>query len=234
MTKNIQQPEEVLSAFIDAEQSDIETAQIIDALLNDSELKQQYIRMQRVNDHLQDEVQHADIRGSVSRAIDALPAHFSEDAVTLQTLKTEDVSQSGWLQALFAKTAQHRMVSGLSVAASVMFVTLFTLQSFNQDSGLPSAATTIADNSGQVTLPQQNMYTPSLIQQPSALPATFVSGNSGLAGMSNTDRKQQYQWIEADPELSRQVRDYVNEHESRQAGYNLQPKIRTATYQLNK
>jgi len=75
----------------------------------------------------------------------------------------------------------------------------------------------------------------SLIRSPNNLPATYVSLNPGMAQpvASGENTKQQYQWIEADPALSRQVRQYVNEHERQRAGYNLQPRIRTATYQIS-
>lgn len=234
MFNEIQQNNEMLSAFIDAEQSDIETSQIINALLSEPELKQQYVRMQLVNDHLHEQVQHADIRHSIVSAINDLPAHFLDEAVVLQAAKIEDVTTKSSLQTFFAKMAQNRVLSGVSVAASVMLVTLFTLQTFNNEDSLQSSSeAALASSANTTTVVAENAYRPSLIQLPSALPATFVSGSASLANISNETIKQQYQWIEADPELSRQVRQYVNEHESRRATYHLQPQIRTATYQLS-
>jgi negative regulator of sigma E activity len=218
-----------LSAFIDAEQSDIETAQIIDQLLSDSKFKDQYARTQLINDYLQEQVQEnipLDVlRKNISLALDDLPAHFSDDAVSLQSIKTEDVSQNSFFITHFLK---NKWLSGLSVAASVMFVTLFTLQGLNSQS---DTATKMSLAGGSdaflINTANQKLSTPSLIQSPSALPATFVSTNN------NQVMKQKYQWIEADPVLSRQVRDYINEHENRRASYNLQAKIRTATYQIS-
>ena len=233
---------EMLSAFIDAEQSDIETSQVIDALLNDPEYKKQYIRTQLINDHLHEQTQHsllsADLRNNIALALDDLPAHFLEQAVSLQTGRTEDLSRSSWFQLFFIKSlkksfkksSENRMLTGLSVAASVMFVTLFTLQNFNVESGTElSRSDNFTGNviAGSIQSPSvsgpsvsdQRASMPSLIQSPSALPAYLVSAGtaslaSGLATVNNDKIKQQYQWIEADPALSRQVREYINAHET--------------------
>jgi len=238
-----------LSAYIDAEQSDVETSQIIDNLLNDSEYKEKYIRSQLINDHLQDQIEHeitlSNLRNNISLALEDLPAHFSDDAVSLNALKTEDVSHSSWFKDLFKKSLDNKILSGISVAASVMFVTLFTLQAFNSGSNSEYAT----DNSHSDSLamqPESNsksnlsqqVSTPSLIQSPAMLPVSFVSTSSMISGSTSFDsnvnksNKEKYKWIEANPALSRQVRQYINEHEQRQAGYNLQPKVRTATYQV--
>lgn len=245
---------ECLSAFIDAEQSDIETPQIIDVLLNEPEYKEQYIRGQLINDHLHEYAQFSplfvDLRSNINIALDDLPAHFSEAAVSLQTGKTENVSQSGGWQHLFATSintaVENKMLSGLSVAASVMFVTLFTLQTINSDpntqatseinhfagSANTSSADSIAD---EYVVSNSNLSAPipSFVHSPSVFPASFVSTASALSEVSGKEIKPQYQWTEADPLLSRQVRQYVKEHETHRAAYNLQPKIRTATYQIN-
>ncbi len=224
---------ERLSAFIDAEQSDIETSLIIDALLNDSEYKQQYIRAQFINDCMNEQVSEAiitnnDLRNNISHALESLPAHFSDDAVSLQTGITEDITSNSWFQALFKKSSEHKVISGLSVAASVMFVTLFSLQSLNSNQSAQ-----YGDNIAATSKVLQSQPNPSLIQLSSSLPASYTStATSGVNAMKQ-DKKQKYQWIEADPALSRQVRQYINEHENYRAAYNLQPKIRTATYQLS-
>ena len=244
-----QQSNEVLSAFIDAEQSDNETSHIVDALLNDSVYKEQYIRLQLVNEYTQDQVQtsilNTALRDNVSSELNDLPAHFVDGAVSLQTAKTEDITRTSWFNRFF----ENRMLSGVSIAASVMFVTLFTLQGFNSETTI----TNMADNSlasmtqTSLSLNQQTSIksTPSLIQLASELPASYVSSEmvfssapvsrpvSRTAQTTNDDLKQQYQWIEADPVLSQQVRQYVNEHETHRAAYNLQPQIRTATYQIS-
>ncbi len=243
---NDQHMNEMLSAFIDAEQPDIETSQIIDALLNDSEYKEQYIRMQLINDHLHEQPQYNiscdELRNNITLALNDLPAHFSVESVSLQSGITENIPQSGWFQTFFKKSAENKLLSGLSVAASVMFVTLFTLQNFNDslNDNYNSAINTGKNHSGDTLLANQFSFdnaisnsVPSLIQLPSALPASFASTASDLANINNQTIKQQYQWIEADPVLSRQVRQYINEHENRRAAYNLQPKIRTATYQIS-
>ncbi len=216
------QQNETLSAFIDAEQSELETAQVVDALLNDKEFKAQYIRMQLMSDSLHNQVHSAllktDVLKSVAAQIDALPAcHVGALHNELHMGVIEDVTKSS----LFKTIMGHKLVSGLSVAASVMFATLFTLQQFNHD---PQTAQ-LADN---------NVSTddaPSLIQAPGQLPATLVSGSG--ANVSSSDMKQQYQWVEADPELARQVRQYLSDHEVHRAAYTLQPQIRAASYQVN-
>lgn len=224
---------EELSAFIDAEQSDIETPQIIDALLNNSDYKEQYIRQQFINDCLNEQISEAlstnnEIRNNISLALESLPAHFSEDATYLQSGKTEDVTHNQWLHQFFKMSAEHKLFSGLSVAASVMFITLFSLQTINN-----SQSDSLNGNIATSTVVPQNQATPSLIQLSSSLPASYVSTTAGRIDVMNQDKKQKYQWIEADPALSRQVRQYINEHENRRAAYNLQPKIRTATFQVS-
>lgn len=250
--KNDQINNEMLSAFIDAEQSDIETSQVIDALLNDPEYKKQYIRTQLLNDHLHEQTQEnllfGDLRKNIALALDDLPAHFSDDAVSLQTGRTEDISRNSWYKSFLMKGLENRMLTGLSVAASVMFVTLFTLQNFNDSSNAAAdlelsrsvnfTDNVIAGSNQRPSVSAQSAPTASLIQSPYALPAYLVSaGNaslaSGLATVNNESIKQQYQWIEADPVLSRQVREYINGHEKRRSVYDLQPKIRMATYQIS-
>ena len=245
---------ESLSAFIDAEQSDIETSLIIDKLLNDSDFKEQYVQMQLINDHLQEQAQENisldSLRSNISGALDGLPAHFSEDAVSLNNESVENIPQSTFFknlfQNVFKKSADNKVLSGLSVAASVMLVTLFTLQTYNADinTDLNSDIGDFASvASEQKTLNVQNTEmsvsknhfesnSPSLIQLPSALPASFVSTTSNLSDVNSQTFKENYQWVEADPALSRKVRQYINEHEKNRAAYNLQPQIRTATYQV--
>ncbi|MCU7939278.1 MAG: hypothetical protein KZQ64_01720 [gamma proteobacterium symbiont of Bathyaustriella thionipta] len=236
-----QHKHESLSAFIDAEQSDNETSQIVDALLNDSAYKEQYIRLQLMNEYLQEQVQtsilETKLRDNISLALDDLPGHFVDDAVSLQSLKTEDVSRSSGFNRFF----ENRMLSGISIAASVMFVTLFTLQGLDSEPGITpnmtdnSLVSTNQTNSSlnQLALANKN---PSLIQSVAELPASYVSTGTELSKtvqITNNDLKQQYHWIEADPALSQQVRQYVNEHEKHRAAYNLRPQIRTATYQIS-
>ncbi|MCN4144725.1 MAG: hypothetical protein LC437_06630 [Thiohalomonas sp.] len=90
-----------------------------------------------------------------------------------------------------------------------------------------------AANSIHFSLDKQasDKTTPSFIQAVAVLPASYVS--STAAAITNDAPNKQYQWIEADPVLSQQVRQYVREHEIHRATYNLQPQIRTATYQIN-
>ncbi len=223
---NISDPEqhnETLSAFIDAEQSELETAQMVSALLNDKEFKARYIRMQLMNDSLHNQVHSAllktDVLKSVATQVNALPAcHVNALQGELHTGVIEDVTKSS----LFKTIMGHKLVSGLSVAASVMFATLFTLQQFNNE---PQTAQLAGNNKGIAD------DTPSLIQAPAQLPAALVSGSG--ANMSSSDIKQQYQWVEADPELARQVRQYLSDHEIHRAAYTLQPQIRAASYQVN-
>ncbi|GEM_PF-3058515 len=236
MSEQTQQKDEILSAFIDAEQSDIETTQIIDLLLTDSDYKACYARAQLNNDYLHEQVQNSilssDLRKNIQGMLQELPAHFVDEAVVLQTVATGNIKQSHWFNRLF----ENKLLSGLSVAASVMFVTLFTLQAFDTDTTtrqVIAGTAQVAQNSVEKSVPLP-VAEPSLISASSELPVSFVST---AASNANHPRgalvQQKYQWIEADPTLSRQVRQYINEHEMRRAAYNLQPKIRTATYQVS-
>jgi len=210
MTKQNKYDNELLSAFIDAEQSDIEAAEIVTSLLNDNEYKEYYIQLQQNNGYIHKRLV-IDVRENVSSALDNLPAHYSDDAVSLNTAKTETISNTHWFKLLFSNKA----VSGLSIAASVMFVTFFTLQGFNSISVEPESIA--ADTS------QKQIFNPAdkVLIQP-------------VVSIANNEPKK-YQWIEADPVLSQRVREYIHEHESLRAagGYDLQPKIRTAAYQIN-
>ncbi|MCN4144726.1 MAG: hypothetical protein LC437_06635 [Thiohalomonas sp.] len=124
MSMPIQQKKERLSAFIDAEQSDSETSQIVEALHNDPAYKEQYARLQLVNEHLHDQVQtsvlNTERRDNISLALDDLPCHFVDEGVSLQIAKTEDITQISWFNRFF----ENRILSGVSIAASAMFVTL--------------------------------------------------------------------------------------------------------------
>lgn len=220
MSENEQQKHEMLSAFVDAEQSDIEIAQVIDTLLNEQTYKDRYIRMQLVNDSLHDQIEQSIIANKlhdrVSSVLDGLPAHYVEEAVLLKNVVTNDVTQTHW----FKKIVTNKILSGVSVAASVMFVTLITLQTFNSESNtspdLPIAV---------------NQKAPSSIQTQSELPVALAA--TAAEPVSNDDFQQQYRWVEADPALSRHIRKYINQHDTNRAAYSLQPKIRTATYQIN-
>ena len=220
MIKQKQYDNELLSAFIDAEQSDIETADIVTRLLNDSKYKEYYIRLQLSNEYLHKRPA-IDVRENIFRALDDLPVYYSNDAVSLHTANTEIVTNTHWFKQLFSNggisgikaISGMRAISSLSIAASVMFVTFFTLQGLNSTS---VELENIADNTVQ-----KQIFSPvdsSLIQ-----PVATVSNNES----------NKYQWIEADPVLSQRVREYVHEHESLRGAYNLQPKIRTAAYQIN-
>lgn len=221
MSENEQDKQEMLSAFIDAEQSDVEISQVIDALLNEQEYKNTYIRMQLANDSMHEQIDQTVLNNPlynrIASVLEELPPHFSEDAVQLQDVDTADVSRSHW----FKKMVTNKVLSGVSVAASVMVVTLITLQSFNNEAGQTSAPA-VADS---------NQKAPSLIQASSELPVTLTATASG--SVNNTNKQQKYHWIEADPALSRHIRKYINQHETNRAAYSLQPRIRTATYQVN-
>lgn len=221
MSENEQEKQEMLSAFIDAEQSDVEISQVIDALLNEQEYKDTYIRMQLANDSMHEQIDQTVLNNPlynrISSVLEDLPPHFIEDAVQLQHVATADVSRSHW----FKKIVTNKVVSGVSVAASVMLVTLISLQTLNNDSRQTSAPA-VADS---------NQKAPSLIQAPSELPVTLTATASG--SVNNTNMQQKYHWIEADPALSRHIRKYINQHETNRAAYSLQPRIRTATYQVN-
>lgn len=245
MTYHKQQSDEILSAFIDAEQSDNDTNQVIDALLSDTEYKEHYVRLHSINEHLNDQLQanvlNMDVRDNISLALDDLPAHFVDNAVSLHTARTENITQSNGFKRFF----ENRMLSGVSIAASVMFITLFTLQEFNSGSAVNTTAVNslagVSQTSSSMTEQSSIKPIPSLIQQASELPASFASSAnissgpflSGTADAANDNLKPQYQWIEADPVLSQQIRQYVNEHEMHRAAHNLQPKIRTATYRIS-
>lgn len=228
LSESEQQKNEMLSAFIDAEQSDTETAQIVDALLSDSDFKARFARAQLLNDSLRGQVHesllHNNLQNRVSAALDDLPAHYVDDAVNLQPVNTEDVTQSHWFRQLLG----NKVFSGISVAASVMFATLLTIQHFD-----PAGSTSV-NSFNNNSLADSAQPAPSLIQGP-VLSAHFAAAASGSAMNDNfrQNLKQQYRWVEADPELSRQVRQYINEHETHRAAYRLQPKIQAVSYQIS-
>jgi negative regulator of sigma E activity len=239
-----EQQSEHLSAFIDAELSDREISQMVDMLLNDSGFKQHYVRTQLTNDYLHGPVDilidSKDMRNTIALAVDELENYSSGGLLekysldNLQTAKIEDVTHYSWWHTFFNKSSENRLLSGMSVAASVMLVTLFLLQYVDSPLGKERKILDISTIDVNTLETNEDKYektiaSPSLIQNPS-LPAYFISTNNES---STQQLKQQYQWIEAAPELSKQVRDYINEHEQRRLPYNLQPKIRTATYKIS-
>lgn len=227
-SENKQQKHEMLSAFIDAEQSDVEITQVVDELLNEPTYKDRYIRMLLINDSLHDQFEQSvltkKLHDRVSSALGDLPAHYVDQAVKLQNVATNDVTQTHW----FKKVIANKVVSGVSVAASVMFVTLLTLQTFNSESN-NSPDPAIAVNPIPVSPIVVNQKAPSLIQTQPEVPVSLAASGS----INNKDFQQQYQWIEADPALSRHIRKYINQHDTNRAAYQLQPKIRSATFQIN-
>jgi negative regulator of sigma E activity len=240
-TKNYAMKGEMLSAFIDAEQLESETSHIVDILLKDSDYKEQYIRSQCVNEYLHDDNRpdflDSQLRTNISLALNDLPSHFVEEAVSLEKAYTEDLRKTSLFQTLqnsIFSLYEHKLVAGLSVAASVMMVTLFSLQNMATDSNEMLASNdsrleqkTVSD--AMLLERSSEPLKPSLIQRNANLPLSLASTNSSV--YTPADTGSTYQWIEADPILSQQVRDYVKEHEKYRPAYGLQPQIRTATYQ---
>ncbi len=146
MSYKEQEMNEVLSASFDAEQSDIETEQLVDALLNDSALKKQYIRAQIIDDSLHQQIYdnliNSNLRSKIMFCLEDLPAHSEQpvniiapDTAKQPKLSFTDVI-SGWMQEFLqgiSRMLDNKIISGVSVAASVMFATLFSLQFFNSN-----------------------------------------------------------------------------------------------------
>jgi len=245
-----QQKNEMLSAFVDAEQSDSEISQIVDALLTDNNYKERYIRAQALNNYLHDQSQShglaidsksysgnssggnsayystkeldSKLRLNISNALRDIPEHQSFDNdnnhsinVNSQTLPPQTSLLQSFSDSLFDSLFKHKIMTGLSVAASVMFVTLFTLQN----------VVTQTDHNPDMAINQPGH---SLIQSQAKQPVNLVTSPNTLP------INAQYQWIKADPEVSKQIKQYVKEHESYRSSYysapNLQPKLRTVNY----
>ncbi|MDX2503034.1 MAG: RseA family anti-sigma factor [Gammaproteobacteria bacterium] len=225
-----QQKNESLSAFMDAEQSDIETSQIVDALLIEPDYMEKFIRLQLVNDSLRDQTQepllNSNLQHRIAAVLEELPAHYVDESVNLKAVRTEQVIRSDWFRQLLG----NKVVSGISVAASVMMATLFTLQHFESPGENKVNLNNNMLASSDLQAPSF-VQTTSLIQASSELPAHLIATTAATTRSDNL--KQQYRWIEADPELSRQVRQYINEYETHRAAYNLQPKVRAANYQFS-
>lgn len=148
MSEKKQQMNEMLSASFDAEQSDIETVQIVDALLNDPALKERYIRAQLIDDSLHQQIHDKliinDLHSRIMHRIEKLPAHFEKTADVVSSsadLKKSTGLFSGvihnWIQEFLQeinRMLDNKIVSGVSVAASVMFATLFILQYIDTNS----------------------------------------------------------------------------------------------------
>lgn len=225
-----EQKNESLSAFMDAEQSDIETSQIVDALLIEPDYMERFIRLQLVNDSLRDQTQepllNSNLQHRIAAVLEELPAHYVDESVNLKAVRTEQVLRSSWFRQLLG----NKVVSGISVAASVMMATLFTLQHFESPGENKVNLNNNMLASSDLQAPSF-IQTTSLIQASSELPAHLIATTAATTRSDNL--KQQYRWIEADPELSRQVRQYINEYETHRAAYNLQPKVRAANYQFS-
>lgn len=139
MSDKQQKMNEMLSASFDAEQSDIETVQIVDALLNDPALKERYIRAQLIDDsfhqQIHDTLINNDLHSRIMRRIEKLPAHFEKNIKKSTGLFSGVIHK--WIEELsqeINRMLDNKIVSGVSVAASVMFATLFTLQYIDANS----------------------------------------------------------------------------------------------------
>ena len=244
---------ELLSAFIDEELSTKDIGKVVDSLLKDETLKQSYIRQcsikqQYMNNkitvtgkidssHIIFESSHlSNMRDNISNTIDSLEMYHDDFAGLLITTKTNNLSYLSRLYKVANSVLENKVIGGISVAASVMLVTLFTLQHFNPQNS-SDMNNMYALNKDQNTTIQKplnqidvNEPIPSLISKKSQLPASLVSTNARPVqtnNLNNTLDKTQYKWIIVDPEMSNQLRAYANEHAKYREPYFVPAQYRT-------
>ena len=201
MTIQKQQNDEQLSALIDAEQLETETSQIVTHLLNDSEYKERYIRLQYAQNALSNKPL-IDVRSKVSLALDTLPTHFVDEAVSLQAVSTKDITHTSWFQREGGALNGQKMITGMSIAVSVMFATFFSLQLINSPYDSSSHDMYSNSNIKQVkpysaTKQNELFFDPSIISPFAELPALLVSYPATSI----------LQWQEDDLEISQQVNE---------------------------
>ncbi len=199
MTKQKQHKEQ-LSTFMDAEQLETETSQIVTHLLNNLEYKERYIRLQ----YAQDALNHRpliDIRAELSQALEPLETHFVDEAVCLQTVQTikavqitdtKDIRQISWFKSL----NRQKIMTGASIAASVMFATLLGLEFINSpytqvSPDITSNKTIHLTNPHSDSKQNKVFFDPSLVAE---LPSVLVSYPVNI-----------FQWKEMETEVSQQV-----------------------------
>ena len=250
---------ENLSALHDGEITSAERDLLLDRLLGDPDLLQLWRRHQLTHDALHEQLSEqlltTNLLDRVSSALDDEPAYQIEHAVKHTLNKSsaahdngpaevrehEQLIKPGW----FAQLMSNRVVTGTSVAASVMFATLFTVQHLqnNQQAALATIAKTgsVETFQGQTRTAQTN---PTQISGRSSSPALAVSlpanlvSTSNQAAVQNTPMSGQgsnFTWIKADPRLSQQIQKYVREHETHAAASSFNssftPRVRAVSFQ---
>ena len=143
------QNNEQLSAFVDAEQSETETSQIVTHLLNDSDYKECYVRLQTVKEALSQQ-RMIDVRSNISQELESLPTYFVDEAVSLQIANTENVRQTPWFKTLHGQ----KIITGMSIAASVMFATFFSLQFINYSPDSPYDTASNVESNHPISQPK--------------------------------------------------------------------------------
>lgn len=265
---------ENLSALFDNELSSTERDIVLDRLLGDPDLMKRWQRHQLTHDALSGQLHEPLLKNNlllrVSQALQHEPAHVTESPVSQETVLPANSNTSildhsghadrrlmkaGW----FSQVISNKLMAGTSVAVSVMFATLFTVQYFqhNKHESVAALATT---NSAQTSLAQSTQLQSALVQSalvqsdlvqsrvrinnyavnslPAvlSLPANLVSTRNTPASQYTpmTGKSEKFIWIKAEPELSQQIQAYAREHESHStlSSFNstLTPKIRAASY----
>ncbi len=245
ITDKNQTVREHLSALLDGELSSKDSGLMLDRMLGDPDLMELWRRHQMVHDSMHDqlhgELLKTNLLTRVSQALEEQPAYFTDDPVNKNFADglpahqrpmnhkhgsgqqyAEDKEQYGQMNtSWFSRLLSNRIVAGTSVAATVMFATLFTVQHLQQQNNVSVAALT---------------HTSDKVSSP--LPTNMVSGNSPALAQSidaAADTSEHFTWIKADPMLSQQIQNYVKEHEgsSNRSSFNssFTPRIRAVSYQ---
>lgn len=256
---------ENLSALFDNELSSTERDIVLDRLMGDPDLMKRWQRHQLTHDALHGQLHEPLLKNNlllrVSQALQHEPAHVTESPVSQDTVSaansnTSILDHSGHAdsrlmkESWFSHVISNKLMAGASVAVSVMFATLFTVQHF-QNNKHESVATLATTNSAQSFLAQSTQVQPVQVQSRAradsyatnsspavlSLPANFVSTRNAAASQYTpmTGKSEKFIWIKAEPELSQQIQGYAREHESHStlSSFNstLTPKIRAASYQ---
>jgi|GEM_PF-3517819 len=152
MTDKVDKREQ-LSALMDGQLNEQESQNILNALLNDAELKATWKELCHVRsvyqNKLDDKLLKGDISGNVSAILENEPSHFVETAVQLDKPQTHKID---WHN----RSILFKSGVGVAIAASVMFLTLNISQLLTQpstNSSQPGQQMADAKHDSQGTIP---------------------------------------------------------------------------------
>jgi len=243
---------ENLSAMFDGELSSTERNVLLDRLLGDPDLMKCWQRHQLIHDamhgQLHDQLLKINLQDHVSQILQDEPVHFTENLIKQKLVKQEKIipestkievcdHSSLMKESWFSHLMTNRLVTGTSVAASVMFATLFTVQHFQNDNDETVASLSQTQTNSFASSPSPTVSLPANLVSTSQVSTSnpVVARYKPVVNKGSViDPGKKFTWIKADPKLSQQIQEYVREHEANSTispfNSSLTPKIRAVSF----